>query len=165
VDNRNGQVADRPTVAPPVRRVEVPASLSARWHRLEAAAWVHRLLMLQVVLLVLLTAVTAVGGLVAGAPLLWLLPAALAALAAWLARAWGEERRWTWCAVLALTVLSAGSDLLGVADGLPWWRVAWALFDALLLALLAHPDSTARLDPRRPPARRPAWVPERPPRS
>jgi hypothetical protein len=139
-------------------------SLSARWHRLEAAAWVHRLLMLQVVLLVLLTAGTAVGGLVAGAPLLWLLPAALAAVAAWLAHAWGEERRWTWWAVLALTVLSAGSDLLAVAAGLPWWRVAWLLFDALLVTLLAHPDSTARLDPRPRAERRPAWVPEQPPR-
>jgi hypothetical protein len=140
-------------------------SLSARWHRLEAAAWVHRLLMLQVVLLVLLTAVTALGGLVAGAPRLWLLPAALAAGAAWLTHAWREERRWTWWTVLALTALSAGSDLLAVADGLPWWRVAWMLFDALLLALLAHPDSTARLDLRRTPGRRPTWVPERPPPS
>ena len=113
-------------------------SLSVRWHRLEASAWVHRLLVL--------------------------FPLSLTALAAWFAHAWGEEQRWTWWVVLAGTVLSGGLNLLDLTTGVSFWRVAWVLFDAVLLALLAHPDSTARLHPGPRAAREPAWVPRRPPR-
>lgn len=135
--------------------------MSVRWQRLEAATWVHRLLVLQVVVLVLLTAVTAIGGLAVGAPLMWLLPAALAAVAGWLAGAWDEGRRWSWWAVMALTALSTGSELLDLASRLSW-RVAWLLVDAVVLVLLAHPDSTARLDRRAARPVEPRWAPGRP---
>lgn len=138
-------------------------SLSVRWQRLEAATWIRRLLVLQALLLGLLTAVACIGGLVVGAPLMWLFPAALAAAAGWIATAWGDGRSWSWWAVLALTVLSAGQDLVELTSGLSWWRVAWLLVDAVVLTLLAHPHSTARLDPRPPPAREPRWAPDRPP--
>lgn len=140
-------------------------SLSVRWHRLQASAWLHRLLMLDVALLGLLTAVTCIGGLLLGAPLLWLLPAAGTALMAWLARAWGERRRGSWWAVLILTAPGAVLDLLELGTRPSWWRVVWLLIDGVLLVLLAHPDSTARLASRPEPARTPRWVPERPPPS
>lgn len=137
-------------------------SLSVRWHRLDASAWVYRLLMLWVAVLGVWTAVTCIGGLPFGAPLLWLIPAALTALAGWLAHAWGEERRWTWWVVLTLVLPDAGGYLLDVTTGPSFWRVARLLLDAVLLILLAHPDSTARL--RRPAvAAWPRWVPGRPP--
>lgn len=140
-------------------------SLSVHWHRLEAALWVHRLLVFEAVLLGLLTAVTAVGGLVVGAPLMWLFPALVTALAGWIASAWGEGRRWSWWAVMALTVLSAASNLLTLAAGLSWWRVVLLAYDAVFLTLLAHPDSTARLDPRPAGSAPPRWAPDRIPRN
>jgi hypothetical protein len=138
-------------------------SLSVRWHRLEAATWVHRLLVLWVVLLGLLTAVICIGGLMVGAPLMWILPAVMTALAGWIASAWGEGRRWSGWAVTALSALGAVSDLLGLASGISGWAVARLVLEAAFLALLAHPDSTARLA-RRPDRRAaPRWVPDRPP--
>ena len=140
-------------------------SLSARWRRLDAARWVYRLLVLQVVLLVLVAAATAIAGLVAGSPLMWVVPAALAAVSGWIAGAWQDERRWSWWVVTVLAVLSAGSGLLRLASGVTWWRPAWLAFDVVLVALLAHPGSTARLDPPRRPGRSPRWVVETPPRA
>jgi hypothetical protein len=139
-------------------------SLSERWHRLEAARWVHRLLMLEVVVLVLVTAVDAIGGLLVGAPLMWLFPGALTALAAWVTSAWGEERRWSWWVVMALTVLGAASSLLTLASGFSWWRAAVVVLDAVFVVLLVHPDSSARLDPRPSRAAEPRWTRERTPR-
>ena len=80
-------------------------SLSVRWHRLEAATWLHRLLVLQVVLLGVATVVAFFAGLALGAPLLVLVPLGLTGVAGWFAQAWREERRWSWWAVLAVTAL------------------------------------------------------------
>jgi hypothetical protein len=139
-------------------------SLSVRWHRLEAAAWVHRLLCLQAVVAGLATVAALVACLALGAPWIVLLPAAFLGLTWWLAQAWDDEKRWSWWVVLALTGLGAGSGVLGPAAGISAWRPASLSFEAVLLVLLAHPDSTARLDrPRRPEGRRPETPSMRPP--
>jgi hypothetical protein len=121
-------------------------SLSTRWHRLDAAAWVHRLLVLQAVLLGLVTIGVFFLGAIAGMVWVTLIPAGLTVLTGWLAHAWDAGReRWTWWTVMTLGVLAAAADLLRLASGMSVLTLLHVLADAALLALLIHPDCSARL--------------------
>jgi hypothetical protein len=125
-------------------------SSSVRRHRLAAASGVYWLLVVQVLLAGFATVVALVAGLALGVPWIALVPAVLTALAGWVARAWRQERRCSWWVATGLTVLGAGVDLIGLGAGVAFWRLAHLAFDIVLLALLVHPDSVARLAARAP---------------
>jgi hypothetical protein len=123
-------------------------SLSTRWHRLDAARWVHRLLILQAVLCGWLTVVVLFYALAAGMAWLALVPAALTALLGWLAHAWEEgQQRWTWWTVMTLAVLVTAVDLMRLGSGLSVLGAGRLLVDVAVLALLVHPDCSVRLGP------------------
>ena len=125
-------------------------SPSTRRHRLAAARGVYALLVVQVLLTGFATVLALIAGLALGAPWIALVPAVLTALVGWVARAWRQERRCSWWAAIGLTVLGVGVDLIGLGIGLSLWRLAHLAFDVVLLALLVHPDSVARLAARAP---------------
>ncbi len=92
-----------------------------------------------------------VWGLVAGiSPLFLLFLVIFPAAAGWLSSAWRRERPWAWW---VLTPLSGLLLLVGVDDlltvGPSWFRSPRLVFYGVLLLLLAHPDSRARIQPVR----------------
>jgi hypothetical protein len=125
---------------------------STRWQRLDAAGWVHGVLVFETVLAGLSTALALVFALTVGSPWLAAIPAALTAFTAWLAHAWDDGRPWTWWVVMSFSALGVAGNLLSLAAGGSPWRLLPLFFFAGVLVLLGHPDSTARLD-RRPVAR------------
>jgi hypothetical protein len=126
-------------------------TVNERWRRLDAHAWVHRICILYTVLAALITVPALFAGFGLGAPWLVLVPLGLAILFGWLSHAWGEERRWSWVVLVALSGASAASGLLSLAVGSRSLLMTLHLvIDAALLVLLVHPDSRKVLDP--PPA-------------
>jgi MFS family permease len=125
----------------------------ARWRRVDAGHWVHVLAGLQTTLLGLATVWVTFGGLALGLAWLGLVPGALAALSGWLTWAWRRNRPWSWYAWTVLAALGVLSALGGVlTDGPGWGDAARLGFSGILLVLLCHPDSRARLDPPPPEA-------------
>lgn len=126
-------------------------TVNERWRRLDARAWVHRICILYTVLAALITVPALFAGFGLGAPWLALIPPAIAFFYGWLARAWDQERRWSWVVLAVLGGLGAGNGLLSLAAGsLSFWPVAWSVIDVLLLVLLVHPDGREVLDPSPP---------------
>ncbi len=123
-------------------------SAGARWRRLDAEHWVWLLCLVHTTLMALFLLVVTVRALRLGMPPPYLLLVGLPlAGAAWLTSAWRQERPWSWWVLttfagLAL-VLAAGD--LTVAPS--WWTSGRSAFYGLLLLLLAHPDSRARIQP------------------
>jgi hypothetical protein len=116
-----------------------------RWRRVDAEHWVHVWGMVVTAALALATMWALVGGWLAGVPFVAVLPAALASLAGWLTSAWRRERPWAWwvwttgaaaAAVTALNTLIAGRPV----------AVAALIATGILLLLLFHPDSRARIE-------------------
>jgi hypothetical protein len=75
-----------------------------------------------------------------------LVPGVLAALSGWLTSAWARERPWSWWAWTVLVTLAFLSALAGL-PGLRPATLAWVGVSGVLLLLLAHPDSRARIRP------------------
>ena len=118
--------------------------LGTRWRRLDAEHWVHVWGMVVTTVLWLWTMWCALVGLATGFLLVAVLPAAVAVLAGWLTSAWRRERAWAWWVWTVLTTIAFLSGLTGLGD--PWpVTVPWLLVTGTLLALLAHPDSRARI--------------------
>lgn len=123
-------------------------TLSERWRRLDAHAWVHRICILYTVVAGLMTLPALFAGFGLGAPWLALFPLGLAFFCGWLAHAWDEERRWSWVVLAVLSGVGVGNGLLSLAVGGPsFWSVLWLVLDAAVLLLLVHPDGRAVLDP------------------
>lgn len=123
-------------------------TLTERWRRLDAHAWVHRICILYTVVTALITVAVLVAGFVLGAPWLVLIPLGLAFFFGRLAQAWGEERRWSWVVLVALSGPGAASGLLSLAVGSrSLLTILYLMIDAVLLVLLVHPDSREVLDP------------------
>ena len=127
-------------------------SVQSRWTRLDAQKWVHRIGMLQTGLLILMTCGTAFVGLVHGLMWVAVLPGALATLSGWMTSAWREERPWSWWAWSSVSGFGVLTGLSALLESGPSWRLVLGLvFDGVLLALLAHPQSRARIQPAVPP--------------
>src|SRR5215216_2283384 len=96
-------------------------SLDSAWRRFDASRWMHRLLVLQTIVLAWATAAVAFLGLFSGrfgaAVLAALLPAALTALSGWFAAAWSREQAWTWWAVLVLQVVGLAAAVMASGAG------------------------------------------------
>ena len=121
-------------------------SLRTRWNRVDAEHWVHRLLATQTFVLVLFTLWAVLGGWVHGLLLLATIPAALMGLSAWLTAAWRKERPWAWYVATILAGMRFEGNLMGLLVGsVSVLTAALLVFDGLLLVLLLHPDSFARV--------------------
>jgi hypothetical protein len=131
------------------------------WRRFDAARWMHRLLVVQTILLAWVTAAILLPGFFSGlfAPTLLaaLLPGALTALSAWLTGAWARERAWSWWAELALGLAGLPYLTFSLVDGGLSPGDGIGVLAAAGWTLLLHPDSRARI--RRPatPSRPASW--------
>jgi hypothetical protein len=120
-----------------------------RWRRLDAEHWVHVLGMVLTTVLTLWTAAAVLAGLAVGLVVAAVVPAAIASLVGGLTSAWRRERPWAWwgwtvlATVVLLGALPAVLDMRAV--GLPALVVS-----GVLLLLLVHPDSRARIAARSP---------------
>jgi hypothetical protein len=122
-------------------------SARGRWRRVDAEHWVHVLGMVLTTVLVLWTCAALLGAMMAGFVWLALLPAGITALVGKMTSAWRLDRPWSWWAWTVLGVLLALGGLGGLLAGdNPWIQGAWLTFGCLLLVLLSHPDSRARID-------------------
>ena len=116
-----------------------------RWRRLDAEHWVHVAGMVATALLALWTTWALFGGWLAGVPFVAVLPAALASLTGWLTSAWRRERRWAWWVWTVGSTAAFATALNGVVSG-RGLAVAPLLAVGVLLLLLFHPDSRARIE-------------------
>jgi hypothetical protein len=115
------------------------------WRRLDAEHWVHVWGMVATTLLGLGTLWALFGGWLAGVPLVAVLPAALSALSGWLTSAWRRERPWSWWVWTVGSAVVFLASLNGLAQGRLLGGVL-VVASGVLLVLLAHPDSRARID-------------------
>jgi hypothetical protein len=121
-------------------------SVRSRWERLDAEHWIWVLGLLQTTALSLLTLWVAYLGVLAGLVLAAVFPALLTGASGAWTSAWRRDKAWAWwvgaigCA-LGLVI----APTRWVAHGASWPSVAGAVLNAVLLVLLAHPDSRARL--------------------
>jgi hypothetical protein len=121
----------------------VPAN--SWWQRLDAERWVYRVGLLETSLRVLATVAAVVIGIGQGLVVAALLPGAFAALCGWLTVAWRRGRTWSWWAWFVLTVtgtLPALGDLV-TRPSMP--NALWLAINLVVLSLLCHPRSRARI--------------------
>jgi len=116
-----------------------------RWQRLDAEHWVYVYGIVATVGLTLWTVWTALVGLAYGFVVAALIPGALAFLAGWMTSAWRQERPWSWWAWTVLATLTFLSALAALVDPRPV-DVVWLVGSAVLLLLLVHPVSRARIE-------------------
>ncbi len=110
------------------------------WRRLDAEYWVHMWGMVATTTLVLWALAAVLGG-----PVLALLPAALAGLAGWLTSAWRQARPWAWW----VWTIGGAAAFATALDALVSGRAVAAaplVATGVLLLLLFHPDSRARIE-------------------
>lgn len=121
------------------------------WRDLPAARWSYRLAVTQALLLALWAVLDFLVTLVTGAFWLAMFPALLAALWGWVAHAWAWERRWAWWVLTVVAAVGVAGDLVELPLRAPGLRtVVDLLINAVILALLLHADSRARIRPRQP---------------
>jgi hypothetical protein len=118
------------------------------WQRLDAEDSVHRVGVLQTTLLAVWTAWVAVGGWLAGVLFLALIPGTMTALSGWFTAAWREERSWSWWVWVVLAGVSMLLGVSGAVNERGWPPYVLLAYGGLVLALLCHPDSRARIDGR-----------------
>ena len=116
-----------------------------RWRRFDAEHWIHVYGMVLTTVLTSWTAWIVLGGLFGGFVLAALIPGAFASLVGWMTSAWRREQPWSWWAWTVLATLSFIYALPALADpGL--LALAPLVISGVLLLMLAHPDSRARID-------------------
>ncbi|WP_324274679.1 hypothetical protein [Blastococcus brunescens] len=127
---------------------------------MDAEHWVHVWGRAATAVLGTVTVVATLAGLGAGllgaviGAVFW---GSLTAVAGWLTSAWRDERPWAWWVWTSGTVTVVLTGLSAVVDG-SWFAVPWVLVSGVLLLLLVHPDSRARIGVPEPQGTEPSRV-------
>jgi len=115
------------------------------WRRLDAEHWVHVWGVVATTLLVIGSLVAVIAGFAVSTPVMAVFPVALAALSGWLTSAWRRERPWAWWVWTIGSAVGFATALDGLASGRGVAAASLAA-SGILLVLLFHPDSRARVE-------------------